>query len=219
MKTLRLFGIFLVPMLTIIYGLGEINHWWDILSGRQKLLYSYERLSSGNGFPISWIYENEFEFKPLRNFIESKTKNSQIKQLKSQGIEPSLITIDGGGIVKWPVPENWPKALKVPPETQIMFLYGSINKNKGIDKGKATWVGSLNEFSGWLNSDVEKQRFLVTIFLINMLVIIFGLLEFYHRKDKLEIDKQRPTNRQPTIRAGLRRLTFTKSTNDKGKQK
>jgi len=178
MRKLKLTGTLLIPLLSIIYGFGEIYHWWDILSGRQNILLCYERLSSGKGYPKSWIFEGENDFEDLKNYIQDRTKNSQIHQLKLQGKEPSLISVDGGGFIKWSVPKDWPISTKVPPESQILFIYGTFEKDKSMNHGKTTWVGSLNELNGWLNEDLEKQRFWVTIFLISILSLLFGLLEF-----------------------------------------
>ncbi|HMH32464.1 MAG TPA: hypothetical protein VK543_05510 [Puia sp.] len=101
MKIFKFFGNIFIPVLSIIYGIGEYEGWWDILSGRQTILDSYDRLLNGNGFPKACIYQGEKEFKKLKNYLEKRTSNPRVKALVDSALEPVLITVDGGGARKW----------------------------------------------------------------------------------------------------------------------
>src|SRR5438876_983310 len=75
MKAIKLLGIFLIPIFSIIYAVGESNDWWNRLVGRQTIINSYQRLSNGHGYPINWIYDDESIFQPLKDYIEKRTSN------------------------------------------------------------------------------------------------------------------------------------------------
>lgn len=50
-----LFLFLAAPVVSLIYLLGEFLGWWDYLSGRDKAIEGFNRLSSTNGYPKSWI--------------------------------------------------------------------------------------------------------------------------------------------------------------------
>jgi hypothetical protein len=50
--------LFVVPICTIIFALGEQFSWWDSLTGRSKALEEKNRLYSAEGYPRTWIYRN-----------------------------------------------------------------------------------------------------------------------------------------------------------------
>ncbi len=155
----KLLGIFLIPCLSIFYGLGERYNWWDKLTGREILLECQARLSSADGYPKQYIFESQEpeKFKILEKFIEDNTKNPRVRELNAKNKKPSTITVDGGGIKLWSTPEEWPTTKRVPQQAQIMFVY-AINQRteKGmewiepLDDKHVFWVGSLEEFQNRL---------------------------------------------------------------------
>jgi len=74
MKILRRLAYFatpsLVPLITVLYGVGDHLHWWwDDLTGRTAALSGWDRLIHGNGYPETFIYNDEAEFAPLAEII------------------------------------------------------------------------------------------------------------------------------------------------------
>ena len=184
MNAYKMFAISIIPFLSITYGFGELYGWWDSISGRGTILEYYQRLLHGNGYPKSFIYDDEVGFKVICSYIEEKTSNHQIHKLSSQGFEPTLITIDGSGSKKWPTPKDWPDAITFPIDAQILFLYGMKKGNTEIAEGKAAWTGPIYELKNWLDSWLDKQRFWVTVFLVSILSVIISLPDLLKSANK-----------------------------------
>ena len=107
-----------------------------------------------------------------------------INKLSEEGHDPTLIAADGGDAKKWSTPKDWPTALTIPMEAQIMFVYGMVRNDHEIDQGNTTWVGSLYELKNWIDLDLERQRFLFSVVLTSVLAIGVGILDSINKKNR-----------------------------------
>ncbi|MFH0857444.1 MAG: hypothetical protein V1848_01720 [Candidatus Magasanikbacteria bacterium] len=162
--------------MSITYACGDLYGWWDRISGRQDIIDGYTRLISGEGYPGGWIYKDEKCFFHLYKFIIHNTENKEVLALENLGIKPSLITIDGGGIKKWSVPEDWPDSSSTAPEAQILLGYPQ-EPEKIREIKKITWAGQVSDLNIWIDNARNKERFWVSIVLVTVLSIILSIAE------------------------------------------
>lgn len=165
----------LVPVLTVIYAIGDFSGWWDWITGRDKLEKAYERLACGEGYPVSWIYDDDEEFEKVENFLGKRTKNPKLRVVLDQGHRPSLITFGFAGALEGPKPEDWPRNRFIPDTTPIVFVFG-VTKGEDKQKGKLTWAASIAEFRRWIDEHRQTERFVVTVALIGTLSLLVAVL-------------------------------------------
>lgn len=175
-KIIKIISLLAVPLISITYACGDLYGWWDKISGRQDVIDGYNRLVSGKGYPEGWIFKDEKDFFPLYKFIIDNTKNEKVLALEDQGFEPSLITIDGGGVKKWIAPEDWPDPASTAPETQIILGY-PLEPEKIREIKKATWAGQIADLNSWIDNARNKERFWVATFLFTLLGITLSIIE------------------------------------------
>lgn len=171
----------LIPVLTIIYGLGDYFNWWDDLKGRTAAIQGWDRLIHGSGYPNSWIYHDEPEFRALEKIINPRTKNPKLQAIIKEGIHPSLITIDGGRTQKANIPEEWPFSTFTPDTALILYVYG-ITREGG--EGKLTWGCSAGELMRWIDEHRNKERFYFSTILISILAIWIAIFSTKREKKR-----------------------------------
>lgn len=81
------------------------------------------RLVHGDGYPETWIFQDEKEFHALERIISPKTKNQKLKAIIKQGLRPSCISIDGGQTQKANIPPDWPSATFTPDTAYVLYLF------------------------------------------------------------------------------------------------
>lgn len=92
--------------------------------------------------------------------------------------EATLISVDGGGLIKWDTPIDWPNNRTLSKEAQIMLIYNQPRNNPSNEMGKATWVGSIGEVNSWISEEKNNERFYVTVVLLSLLSIIISFLAY-----------------------------------------
>lgn len=170
----------LIPILTIVYGIGDYEGWWDKISGRTDALAGWNKLLNGDGYPKAWIYQDEKEFKPLKRIINHNTINPKLRKILDEGYEPTIIVIDGGLAQKELVPKDFPQSIFVPDSAYIMYLFETFPKS---GKGKGTWVGSARDLRLWIDEDRNRERFLVSTVFLSVLAIWMAVVTAI-QKDK-----------------------------------
>ena len=172
MKKITKYAIFaIVPLLSILYGLADICGWTDYIRGRTLATAGLYRLKYGNGYPQTYIYHDEKEFRAMKSFIDSNTKNPQVAI--NNKIQPlSLISVDGGLTRRGPSPPEWPINVDTPESAQIMYIYG---QERGKGGGTATWVGSILDMRQWIETSRSRERFWVTVVMISILSAWIGI--------------------------------------------
>jgi hypothetical protein len=163
----------IIPLLSLAYGFGDHFQCWDNISGRTMMYRAYERLL-GDGYPESFIYSDEPEFLPLEQLINKNTKNKQLSEMLKNGEHPSLISIDGGMMMRSKAPNNWPKSNFVPEPSIIFCFYGTGNKDN--DEGIVMWAGSIGELKDWIEERRNKERFWISTVFISILGIWLGII-------------------------------------------
>jgi hypothetical protein len=101
--------IFSVPLIGIIYSIGENFKIWDKISGRDKAIKGINRLRSGAGYPVCFIYNDKQDLEIFdalyRRIFKIITINIKIK-IKS-GEKVSLIAVMGQPTSITGLPQDW----------------------------------------------------------------------------------------------------------------
>jgi hypothetical protein len=174
-KISRYIFIYSIPLLSLLYGIGDYQKWWDVLSGRQLAESGIERLATGEGYPKSWIYSRDKEFGGLLTVINYGTKNQAFRDRLRKGIRPSLITFTAAQRQKINVPSDWPSFYELSPSALVLCCYGE-SKGK-FKKEDAIWVGSISEVNRWVDSHRNRERFWVTTILLGLLSLLVAFFE------------------------------------------
>jgi len=180
LRKFRIILQFSIPVIALIYGLGDYLNWWDSLSGRSAALSGYDRLSSNEGYPKIFVFRNEPEFKGLYQFLRSRISAKEFINLKEEEKVPSLIARVGGTLgheLQSQLPPTWPNVRYVPDTLPIVFIYG-VSKETSKTEGTGYMVCSLGDLRRWIEKSRETERFWVTTILIGGLSISLILLEF-----------------------------------------
>ena len=73
-----------MPVLMLLFALGEQFGWWDKLTGRAAAKTGLERFRSAEGYPKTWIYKDRMEdrkiFEALEKRINQKTSSETVKR-------------------------------------------------------------------------------------------------------------------------------------------
>ena len=168
---MMLFSIFfslMVPIVTLLYEIGDRKGWWDRWRGRYLLLSGLERIQSPKGYPTVVILEGEPEFKKMADYLIERSQNRQLRFLREANKLPTGITRLGGGEVKTPIPAGWPPATFVPDSSPIVLIYGTKDDKL---RGEINRAASIQEVKDWVESEKRIERFWVTVILINMLAL------------------------------------------------
>ena len=174
MKKITKYAIpIIVPLLSILYGLADTFGWTDYFTGRALATAGLYRLKHGNGYPETYIYPAEKEFRAMRPFIDRNTRNPQVA-INNKIQPPSVISVDGGLTRRGPTPPEWPINVDTPESAQIMYIYG---QERGKGRGTATWVASILEMRQWIETSRNRERFWVTVVMISILSAWIGIIE------------------------------------------
>ena len=98
LKIIRIALQLLIPLVAIIYGLGDYLNWWDNLSGRTGAISGYNRLASNEGSPKILIYDNEPDFHRLYQFLKNRITAQEFISLDENNKRPNVIARAGGSL-------------------------------------------------------------------------------------------------------------------------
>jgi hypothetical protein len=180
-KKFRIIITLIVPVLSLIYGLGDYCNLWDHLSGRKVAMDGYHRLSQLFGPSGLIIKQGEPEYSAVYRILVKHTANEAVQVFHRSGERPHSITRVGGPIgsdLAKQIPEGWPDVRFVPGTLPLIFVYGDPRKGPG----KAFRVGTLDELREWLAKSKATERFVVTTILIGLLSVILALLNVFPAK-------------------------------------
>ena len=178
LKKFRIALQFSIPLIAIIYGVGDYFDWWDNLFGRTAALSGYNRLSSNEGYPKIIIFRDESEFKGLYQFLKSRISAKEFINLKEDKKVPDVIVRVGGALgheLQKQLPPEWSNVTYVPDTLPICFTYG-VSRETGDMKGSGFKVCSLGDLRRWIEESRETERFWVTTILIGVLSVSLILL-------------------------------------------
>ena len=156
-----------VPVLSILYGLGDHYAWWDRLRGRTHLAHALERLADPKYFPTSFVYQGDEDFDRLEAFLTAHSTNPVV-EARSLGSGPTLIVRVGAADRAIPGPPGWPRFVTVASDAPIVYFYDAAPKQLGKDHA---WVGTLAEARSWIDEGRNWERMLVGVVLINVLTL------------------------------------------------
>jgi hypothetical protein len=122
----------------MLYGICDYSGFSDYLAGRRSAEEGLRRLNSEGGFPVGWIYSDEPEFTSLKELIRKRSRNPELRDIFSSGIEPSLIVVGSGPQLVVDVPQEWPATNFVLGTSPVLCVYGITRKG-----------GSRQSYLGW----------------------------------------------------------------------
>jgi hypothetical protein len=164
-----------IPLVGLVYGVGDSRGWWDWFSGRSEINRAIQRLASQDGFPVAFIYAEDHDFARIERFISERTQNPEVRRRFKSGQRPSMITRAGGGERIIPVPKEWPKFIAVPAESPILYSYDAKPPNQiGSD---IEWAGTLEEARSWIERWRSSERMWISIVLTAALSIALVIHE------------------------------------------
>jgi hypothetical protein len=184
-KKLRIIIPLFVPLLSIVYGIGDYASWWDNLRGRKLALQGVNRLASPSNYPDIIIFNDETEFKYLYSFIISKTENQDVLRLNRKGIKPTAIVRVGGTLkpdVGDNLPDGWPNPKFVPDSSPVVLAYNYSKPPRAIKSENFKPVSNLGEVRQWISDSRNSERFFVATILIGILSVVIVFLDI--TKDK-----------------------------------
>jgi len=173
-----------VPVIGLLYAIGEYSGIWDRLSGREQALTGLQRLESATGYPRSWIYARGTDpgvfnalFARVKNLVSKKTASA----LKQAGLKPLLITVGGAPLQLSALPPEWEQKDRAYYSSghPVLVIYGSfIDDQGGISDGKAERVCSLGELTEKLEREKANWRFYVGTLMMALLSVALIILRF-----------------------------------------
>ena len=186
LSLLRSWKLFIVPIIALIYGFGDIYHIWDDLSGRTATIICLDKMLNGDGYPEAWIFYNEKEFEPLIKRIKKHTNNDILKTSFNNGYFHYVISIEGSLIQRSTAPDDYfPQKYFIPSYSYVMVGYkertqsllDSIATGKVLKtfEGYAGWACRAEELRLWIQDERSRERFWVSIALLSILSIIISL--------------------------------------------
>ena len=165
--------LFVVPLVSLLFALGEKFEWWDTLTGRTAAKKGMERFYSVGGYPKTWIYRDRIEDKAIFNALERRinhrTSNETVRRLVRQGNRPRIITV-GGMPFQITGLEPGMKSSVYSEVHPILYIYPIESSEEG--KGKAAQVATLGELSQWLENEQANRRFWIVSVLIGLLSLL-----------------------------------------------
>jgi hypothetical protein len=179
-KKIRIIIPLLVPIVSLIYAVGDYSNWWDKLSGRTAALEGVQRLASPRNYPDIIIFDDEAEFKNLFSYIISKTDNKEVIHLYRKGIFPTAILRVGGTLkpdVGDNLPDGWPNPKFAPASSPIGFAYGHSRPPGKLDGSNLKPIGSLGDLRQWINDSRNRERFILASVLIGVLSLTVAFLD------------------------------------------
>ena len=183
MKKLRIILPLLIPVLSLIYACGDHYSWWDHLRGRIIAAEGVQRLSSPKGFPDIMIFDDETIFEVLLKLILHKTENQKVIDLFKNGTSPTVIVRVGGTLrpdVGDNLPLEWPNPKFAPASSPVAVAYNyhrPIRPIGGIDGNDIEPIGNLGDLRDWIVDSRNRERFVVSSFLIGLLTIAVVVLD------------------------------------------
>jgi hypothetical protein len=172
-----------IPIISLVYGIGDHNGAWDRVWGRTDLMRSVERLASGEG-PTAFFRPNDPGFDRLWQFISSRTTNPDVVRRSTEHERPALITRLGGGERVIPTPPEFPKAIVVPRESPVLFVY-DLTSSAG-PRTEYAQVATLDDLDEWIRESRDTERTIVNVVLINILALALVISETKrNRRSKL----------------------------------
>ena len=177
--------ILLIPLIAILYGVGNTFGVWDNISGRTDTIIGLNKMLNGDGYPEAWIYYNESEFEPLIKRIKKHTYNPKLKDTFKQNYFYYQIAVDGSLARKPKVPDSYPQKLFIPSNSYILVLFKEIS-NDFLDslttgkelhtfEGYAEWACRAEELRLWIQDERNIERFWISVVLISALTIFISL--------------------------------------------
>jgi hypothetical protein len=193
------FGILAsIPVLSIVYGLGNHLSWWDTLQGLTNLEAFHARLESSKGIPTASISNLEDGFNRLINYISDRTNNENISKRRRSGEEP-IVVVRLGGTLKPYVGKGYPVELPnpnyVPNTLSIVFVYNIDIPADGLANRQLKpedfsfrledmeVACSLRDLREWITESRARRHFWFSILLMNAVAILLGLIELFHKKE------------------------------------
>lgn len=166
--------LFIIPIITLVYSLGEYWKWWDYITSRAKAIDGYKRLKSAEGFPKTWIYKDKKEdykiFNALLKRISKRTNNKNIISLKAQKITPTLITIGGVPIIIEGLEPNMKNSVYADIHP-VLFIYG-VHSSDQHSKGKAAEACNLGDLEKWIEDEKVARRYWIITIIVGLLSLI-----------------------------------------------
>ncbi len=165
----------MIPVLSLVYGVGDYSGWWDAVFGRAALAGTVERLASSSGYPVAFVFDEDPGYRRLEHFLSARTSNTEVKRRESLRERPKLITRVGGSDAAIQVPKGWPKFVAVNAESPIVYSYDAVAPN--VIGADIQWVATIRQARDWIQSQRDTERVLVNIVLISVLSIALVVYE------------------------------------------
>lgn len=190
---------FIVPVMALVYGIGDNFKWWDSVRGRTAALVGWRRLATQGPVPRMVVCEDDPEFCYLHKFIIDNTENNEVIKRHHNGIKPTCILRVGGwlqaDIGKGGLPEDYPDPRFIPESAPILFVYNyspdEIRLKSTVHGDKVLPIGSLGDIRRWIQQHRNQERFVVTTILIGILSIVVTIIELTRSKsNKQAVDQK-----------------------------
>lgn len=164
------------PAIGLLYAIIEYTGGFDKLTGRKDALEGLERLRSANGFPTSWIYdkpEDKGHFNAIYKRIKKNIRDPQLSSIFTSGSKPSLIVTAGQAIRIDGVKPEWEQGMRsfYSEQHPVLVIFGDVNEDGGITKGKAERACSLKDIDDWLRDEKENRKFCLGAVVLGLLSI------------------------------------------------
>ncbi len=191
MKNVRIILPLLIPVLSLLYACGDHCGWWDRFRGRTIVAEGIQRLSSPKGFPDIVIPDDEPIFNDLLRLILHNTNNQKVIDLSKRGTSPTTIVRIGGTLrpdVGDNLPTEWPNPKFAPASSPVAVLYNYQRPSMPIgtiDEDNVEPIGNLGDLTNWIIDSRNRERFVVSTFLIGLLSIAVVVLDLT-RSEKTE---------------------------------
>jgi hypothetical protein len=178
---------FLIPVLTVFYGIGDEFKWWDNLRGRTAVLKAVERLSSPTT-PDVVIFDDDPPFKSVEKLIRRKAEYPKVLQRYKNGESPNLVVRQGetlGANIGKRNP-GWPDETFAPDSSIIVFAfhyskaqYVADNLSHQTVQGEWEPACRLGDLKRWVDEGRQRERFWVAIIATSLLSLIVATLDWF----------------------------------------
>lgn len=190
---------FIVPVMALIYGIGDNFKWWDSVTGRTAALAGWRRLATVGRRPTIIVCRDDPEFHYLHKFIIQNTENNEVITRQQTGTKSTCIVRVGGSLQpyvgKGGLPEHYPDPRFVPESAPVLFVYNyspeEFRLRSAFHKDNVLPIGSLGDIRRWIQQHRNQERFTATTILIGVLSIVVTIIELTRsRSNKEGVDQK-----------------------------
>jgi hypothetical protein len=168
------------PLIGILYSIGEHFKLWDRISGRDKAIEGINRLRSGAGYPVCFIYNDSQDseiFDALYKRIIKNTTKDNIKGAIRSGHKASLIATIGQPIPITGLPEIWPQEERFfYSENHPVLIAFDVVRNPSKElgnrtNGKGDKACTIKELDDWIRKEESNRKFYIGTLMVGILSI------------------------------------------------